>query len=627
MKKYIFMAFAVVGLASCSDFLDREPLDFGNEDSYYNTANDLMIAANDFYEILPLNNALWGGLYTSDTESDNQVSTSYVQAFYEGEKKTPKVESSEWNFKNLRGINFFIQKIYSRNGQISGNPDLVDHYLGEGYFFRAYEYFRLLRNYGDVPIITSMQSDNREELARNTVRRPRNEVARYILSQLDTAAFLMQEKAPEAGRVTKDAAYALKSRVALYEGTWEKYHAGTCFVPGNSKWPGKNTWSDFSFPAGSAEAEYNWFFEQAYKAAELVIGNHPLDADYQGMFTATTEFADNDEVILARYYLNGVITHSCSAYIKNGGGCGVTRAAVNTFLMENGLPHYANGSGYKGDKTSYLEFQGRDSRLTGSVRAAGSDIKISTVDGKTVRDTVFYYRPYIYNSGRERATTGYELQKWCSDDETQRQQYSCTTAVPLLRSAECYLNYIEAYYERHGNLGGNCDQYWRELRRRSGVDEDYTKTINATVLSEENDLAVWSKGVEVDKTLYNIRRERRCELLAEGLRLDDLKRWRSLDKMVNYQPEGFNLWAEIYTMYSSEQVSSSIVSQKEVSTYMRPLQISATSVVYNGYTFPKPHYLEPIPISEFLMAGNSLYQNPGWPSAMDGTADYGYDCD
>lgn len=635
MKKYILIALAAVGFCSCSDFLEREPLDFGNEDSYYQTENDIKIAVNDFYDLLPKNNAGYGGLYSADVTSDNQVSTSFQTLFYPGEKKTVKIEDSEWDFSNLRAINFFINKTESKLGQITGQETVINHYLGEGYFFRAYDYFRLLRNYGDVPLLTTVQEDNSESLTEASIRYPRNEVARFIIEQLDRAAELMLPGAPpESGRISRDAVYAFKSRVALYEATWEKYHAGTCFVPGNSKWVGASTWPSFQFKAGSAEAEINYFLEEAIEASELAIANHPLNNDYLAMFNNDGTFGDNDEVILARYYMDGVLTHSCSAFLKNGGGCNVTRAAVNSFLMDNGLPIYASGSGYQGDEVSYYEFQNRDQRLTKSVRAAGRLIDTYKNDaGKYVNDTIFYYRPYIYQSGNEKATSGYEVNKWVSDDTKQRTQYSCTTAVPLLRSAECYLNYIEAYYLRYGNLGGNCDSYWRELRSRAGVDTDYEKTIVNTDLSQENDLAVWSKGVEVDKTLYNIRRERRCEFIAEGQRLDDLKRWRSLDKMIDYQPEGFNLWAEMYKMYTSSQLSNTIVSQKSVSTYIRPLQISSTSVVYDGYNFPKPHYLEPIPLSEFLLTESSstgksvIYQNPGWPSTSDGTADYTYDCD
>lgn len=636
-------------LSSCNDFLEREPLDFGSEESYYRTENDLRIAVNNFYTILPVNGSgsRNTGMYQEDVVSDNQCTGGAQELFYAGNKRTEDMSTSQWNFSNLRGINFFIQKYYENEDILTGSPEYLRHYLGEAYFFRAYDHFRLLRNFGDAPILTEMLPDNQATLAAASVRRPRNEVARFIISQLDTAAMLMMESPIEKGRLTRDAAYALKSRVALYEGTWEKYHANTCFVPGNSKWVGKDTWPGFQFKSGSAENEVNWFLEQAIDASEKAVANHPLSADYMSLFNSVDLSAES-EVILARYYEVGILSHNCSYYIKAGGGCGVTRQAVNTYLMKNGLPIYAEGSGYHGDETSYEELMDRDPRLAGNrnadgtyprnpngskdklfwgygvVRAAGSIINGT--------DTVFHYLPATYQSGQDKATTGYELHKWYTYDDSQNAQNSTYTAVPIFRSAECMLNYMEAYYERYGNLGGNCDSYWRALRRRAGVDEDYNKTIAATEAGQENDLGLYSRGQAVDNTLYNIRRERRCEYIAEGRRLDDLKRWRSLDSMVAWQPEGFNYWEKMYTFYSSANRNTGM-SDRSLGNYMRPLQVNANNNAYDGYTFPKPHYLEPIPISEFNLTispetgRSTIYQNPGWPSNTAGTADYTYDCD
>lgn len=637
MKKYIYIIICVlaVALQSCDDFLDREPLDFGDETAYFKNANDLKVFVNDLYSALPKNNTLWGGLYTQDNLSDNQCASYAQNLFYRGEKKTVNVNSSEWKFSNLRAINYYINKVEEKlaAGQLKEDAALVNHYLGEGYFFRAYDYFRLLKNFGDVPIITVMLEDNQKLLTEKSIRYPRNEVARKILSDLDRAAELLMVASPESGRINRDAALLLKARVALYEGTWERYHAGTCFVPGNDKWPGKTTWPDFQFKAGSAEAEVEFFLQEAVNAAGIVAEARPLSSDYQGMFNKDQTFPEGGEVILARYYKTGVLSHSCSAYLRSGGGCGLTRAAVNTFLMENGLPIYDANSGYNGDTSPYKEVQGRDKRLTESVRTAGEDIQTTQVDGKYVNDTIYYYRPTIYASGNEKSTTGYDLNKWYADDAQQRIQYECTTAVPIFRAAEAYLTYLEAYYELHHSLDANCQKYWQALRERAGVSTEYQRTIDATDLDKENDLGVYSRGSYVDATLYNIRRERRCELIAEGLRLDDLKRWRSLDNMVNYQPEGMNLWDEAYKMYSRSQIEESIVSQSSLSKYIRPLQVSSTSAAYDGYNFPKPHYLEPIPISEFLLTGGGvaaqspIYQNPGWPREADGIADYTFDCD
>ncbi len=633
--KYIFGAFLLAGSVASCNFLDREPMDFGDENAYYKTVDDLELAVNDFYQILPKMEYLWGGPYEDDNTSDNQCGNWPNNMFYPGDKKTVQQANSEWKFVNLRGINFFINKTKEQMdaGAITGTKEFIDHYWGEGFFFRAYEHFRLLRNYGDAPILEVMLPDDEATLAQASKRRPRNEVARFIIEDLKRAEELMMENAPAEGRLSKDAARLLRARVALYEATWEKYHANTAFVPGNPKWVGASMYPDFQFKAGDAQKEIEYFLDQAIEAADLVASHRALDDDYIAMFNRLTPFSSNDEVILARYYQMGILSHSASNYLgRTGGGTGFTRALVNTFLMKNGLPIYADGSNYGGDTYMLDEMKDRDERLVNSVKIAGSDIEtVQGPDGTLVNDTIYYYRPQLTLSGNEASPTGYELKKWVSYEQGQQESGQGTSATPILRAAEAYLIYLEAYYERHGNLGGNCDRYWTELRRRAGVDTDYNKTIAATDLSKENDLAVCSKGIEVDKTLYNIRRERRCELLGEGMRLDDLKRWRALDKMKDYQVEGMNLWDEMYKMYDNGALNG-VVSPSGVSNYIRPLQKTSTSVAYNGYNFPKPHYLEPIPISEFLLtvdgSGNStLYQNPGWPTKSDGIADYSYDCD
>ena len=430
----------------------------------------------------------------------------------------------------------------------------------------------------------------------------------------------------------------LMARVALYEGTWERYHAGTAFVPGNSKWVGHAMYPDFSFKAGSAEDEVNYFLDVAIKASEAVVQSRPeLSDDYMSLFTndRTAFTTDNGEVILARFYLSGVLYHSVGQYLaRTGAGTGLTRSLVNSFLMDNGLPIYAAGSGYGGDLQMKNEMLDRDKRLAVKVTGSFVEGEADPITG-TVFEQDSIVLSHITQTGNERSTTGYEMTKWMSTDPAQQVSGQGTTANPIFRSAEAMLIYLEAYYERWHDLGGNCDAYWRKLRVRAGVDPDYTKTFAATDLSQENDLAVYSRGTTVDIRLYNIRRERRCELYAEGMRLDDLKRWRSLDNMRNYQVEGINLWGEMYKLWDEEGVKleeGTTVSPSGLSDYLRPLQITSTLVTYNtGYNFPKPHYLEPIPIAEFQLATvngkSTLYQNPGWPTNTDGIADYSYDCD
>ena len=659
MKKYIFLVIAAFALTSCNDFLNQEPMDFGSSDSYYRTENDLMIAANAFYEYLPANGSGSSntGLYADDASSDNMCKPSADVLFYYGNKRIPDINptpgtfnNTNWDFAHFRGINFFLQKVDENRDIITGSDAAINHYIGEAYFFRAWEHYRLLRFFGDAPILTEYLSDDVAVLTQASKRYPRNEVARFILQDLDQAIELMTESPLEKGRLTKAAAYALKSRVALHEATWEKYHAGTCFVPGNSKWVGKDMWPEFSWQSGSAENEINFFLDQAIDASEKAVAGHDLYNNYLALFN-TVDVSGMSEVILARYYMSGISSHSCSYYLKAGGGLGITHQAVSTYLMANGLPIYVAGSGYKGDATSYAELQDRDPRLAGNRNEDGTYPRnpSATTDNTKftgfgiVRpagfltsgsDTTFYYKPAIDKTGQDKATTGYEVNKWVNRDPDQLLQNGTTTAVPIFRSAECMLNYIEAYYERYGSLGGKCDEYWKALRARAGVDQDYQKTISRTDMNQEavTDFGAYSRGKLIDATLYNIRRERRCELIAEGRRLDDLKRWRSLDSMQGWQPEGFKLWAGMNSMYTDSELESGI-SPSSLSDYLHPLQAYATSVVYDGYTFPKPHYLEPIPVSEFLLTvdpttgKSTIYQNPGWPTDNAGLCNLGYDCD
>lgn len=627
IKKYIPILFLAFLFNSCS-FLDRQPLDFGDENNYLTTADAMRSFDNGFYTLFPAMGQ-YGGVYNLDNNSDNQTGSYPNNLFYKGDKMTPDLANSQWNFRTIRDLNYFINFMEPKiaKGLIQGgSTELINHYLGEAYFFKAYDYFRLLSTLGDVPILNDNLSDDYGILKQQSKRAPRNVVARQMLKWLDKADSLMLETAPEKGRLSRNAALIMKARVALFEATWEKYHARTAFVPGNSKWIGASAYPNFSFAGGSIESEYNFFFDKAIEAAEKVAQNCPLNPNYIEMFNDTKgTFVNSKEVILARYYLPS--SGHCASHIlsRTGAGTGYTRSLVESFLTTNGLPIYADPT-YKGDAIMYYMLQNRDLRLVKSVKTGGF-----LVDPINPADTLVNYNPQIWVAGGQGSPTGYEVKKWISYEVGEdRTVTSGTSATPVFRSAEAYLIYLEAYYERNATLGGRCAEYWTALRKRAGVDEDFQKTITATDLAQENDLATKSRSNYIDATLYNIRRERRSEFIAEGYRLLDLKRWRSLDQMVNYQVEGFNLWDNMFTKYQSTQIQVGIVSQSSVGIYLRPFQVVATNTVYNGYNFPKQHYLEPIPVSEIIMTGSensTIYQNPGWPTKTVGPADYSFDCD
>jgi hypothetical protein len=194
---------------------------------------------------------------------------------------------------------------------------------------------------------------------------------------------------------------------------------------------------------------------------------------------------------------------------------------------------------------------------------------------------------------------------------------------------EAYLNYMEACYEKNGSLDATARSYWVKIRTRAGVNTDFQKTIDATDLSIEakNDWGVYSGGIMVDKTLYNIRRERSCELMGEGLRYMDLRRWRAMDQMITtpYHIEGFKLWGPMQKWYKASALTydigdKSTVSAPSLSPYLRVYQRTPTVLAYNGYKWTMAHYFYPIAVQHFLSTAEDndvttspIYQNPGWP--------------
>ena len=196
-------------------------------------------------------------------------------------------------------------------------------------------------------------------------------------------------------------------------------------------------------------------------------------------------------------------------------------------------------------------------------------------------------------------------------------------ACPVYRSTEAYLNYIEASaIETDGqSIDADAEKYWGDLRERAGLPRDYKVTVNNTNLDKESDFAVYSHGQKVTPLMYSIRRERRCELVEEGFRMNDLRRWRALDQVKNFWPEGVNLWeSELKDMYKDKKTNKSLLVSDESSNanvsnpatgkYLSPYKIvKENNLMYaSGYSWCDAHYLSPISIRHFRItsSGNDL---------------------
>ncbi len=628
MKRLHLLFYIVLGICtvSCDEFLDREPKAAVTPEVYLNAEDQLAAYGASKYTLFSTPSGYAGiGQYGYDNDSDNQTGASENGNFILGQKTVPQ-SGGAWNFETIRDCNYFFEDVLPkyRDKKITGIDANIRHYIGEMYFFRAYIYFSKLKAVGDFPILTRVLSDDYDELVEANKRRPRNEVARFILSDLDSAILLMKSTPPATNRLTKNVAFLFKSRVALYEATWLKYHAGTPRVPGGPGWPGANVDYLKGFTI-NLDQEIDFFLTQAMAAADEVASSVDLYEDYGEMFRDLNLSSVPEVLLFREYSLDEKVSHYVQSYLQsNGGGrTGYSRSLVESFLMQSGLPIYADGN-YRGDKTLPDVAYGRDLRLTTSLLLPGDQL----YPGKN------FEKPDLTGGDAEvRTTTGYSIKKGLINTQYLINVQYISPCI-VFRAAEAYLNYIEADYLKNGSLNGKSRKYWRALRERAGVDPDFEKTIAQTDLSRERDLAKYSGSNLVDPTLYNIRRERRCEFIADGMRKSDLWRWRALDKMQNYYIEGINLWDEMYKLYTdlrpegeSDAPNVSTRSYK----YLRPLSINKNNLAFDGYTFPQAHYLDPIAYYHFTMSTpvkgadattSVIYQNPGWSLEVGSKAEY-----
>jgi starch-binding outer membrane protein, SusD/RagB family len=161
--------------------------------------------------------------------------------------------------------------------KIGINAGLKNRLLGEAYFLRAFYYFDLVNNFGDVPLLIAPLK-NFDEAYAVAKRESKTAVYAQISADLAQARTLLPASkysdAADKWRVSRGAAIAMQAKVALY----------------NQKW------ADVVTIVNELEA----------------LGYYSLDANYFDNFSVASEFAEN-EVIFA-------YDHRSGANPKNGNG-------------------------------------------------------------------------------------------------------------------------------------------------------------------------------------------------------------------------------------------------------------------------------------------------------------------
>lgn len=654
------LCMTALALTSCNDFLEQEPPSNLTPEGFYTTEAQAQAVANQLYQdVLPYHGRWDYGWYTQDNNTDNQISLSPDNKFGTGLWKTSNTNDN-WNWNDVRNVNYQLNALLTKYkaGLISGQDATVRQYIGEVYFMRAYAYFELLQKFGDLPIITEALPDNEAILVAASKRRPRNEVSRFIINTLDSAiTFLKEDFDSKHLRVSTDAARLLKSRVALYEGSWLTNFKGTPFVPLGNGWPGaaKDYNKDYQYPSGSIDNEAKYFFETAVAAAQEVAekykgrlvtntGKIPQSlTDPENPYFniwGTTDMSATPEVLLWRQYSRSLgVSNNVEVAVQAGNiGTGFTRSLIESYLMKDGKPIYASDYAYE-DTSLAKVATNRDPRLTIFLKVPGQTNCFKNMT--STEDHFVEFEPVPRITDKVQTTgfvTGYTIRKGGTFDKALTANGGSENALEVFRATEALLNYIEAEYMLTKDINaGKIMEYWKTVREKAGFEGtaiDPNITIAATDMSKETrDWGAYTAGeLLTDKVLYNIRRERRSELLAEGLRWMDLQRWRSLDQMIAtpVHAEGIHLWNTVmekwYTNLISDGTSKANVSSKDLSEYYRPHEVVMTNNNFkNGLTWHLAHYLDPLPLRQFLLtaddhatiANSPLYQNPYWPTTTD----------
>ena len=743
-KHIALMSLALAAsFSSCSDYLEQEPPSSLPSDGFFTSEAKVKAAADQFYgDVLP-GHANWSyGLYAGDVNTDNQINWNGDGKFATGLWKTAN-DNGNWSWNNIRNINYQLNSILEaqKAGKISGSEAIINQYIGEIYFMRAYCYFDMLQKWGDLPIVTEAFPDNEEILVAANKRQPCNEVARFIMEDLDKAISLMQDGfdknhtriSPDAARLFKsrvalyedfdmlqkwgdlpivteafpdneeilvaankrqpcnevarfimedldkaislmqdgfdknhtrispDAARLFKSRVALYEGSWLTYFAGTAFVPNGEGWPGKAKEynANYQYPTGSVDAEAKYFLQESAKAAEMVADKYKdqlmvntgtipqKEGDPQNPYFniwGTTDMSGTPEVILWRQYSKELgVVNNVEVGVQHGDfGVGLTRSMVEGYVMKDGKPIYNSAYTYS-DQTIADVATNRDPRLTIFLKVPGQKNVFKNMSAPEDHYVIDEPYPTITTRNAENDySTGYAIRKGGTFDKANTGNGNCYNAAEIFRATEALLNYMEAEYMLTNSLSGKVLEYWKDVRKAAGFTGDAVNpqvTIDATEMSKETaDWGSYSAGKQLtDKILYNIRRERRCELISEGLRGMDLQRWRSYDQLMTTPAhmEGIHLWntpmQSWYNNLNADGSSNANVSSSSLSEYYRPLEVNmtATNSYKDGFTWHMAHYLQPLPIKQFLLTASDyssvekspLYQNPYWPTSAGQSAE------
>jgi len=608
MKNFIkitAISILVMFAVSCNnDFMERYPLDNISDGYFWKSPNDLKLYINNLYSRndLMAREDGWGSIgpygWDADNGSDSEVSYQYNTRM-NGEGSVP-TSGGGWgtgDWESLRNINYFMDRY--KTVEEATSFDAVKQYVGEALFFRSIFYFTKLRRFGDVPWTSTTVTTTSDILFAG--RLPRNQVVDSIMYDLDRAVDYLSARGSGAwtGRVTKETAMALQARIALYEGTWEKYHATGDFKSA------VNQSAKFLQKAADVAGALMTMSETTGWPALANVGE---ENGYRDLFNQEN-YASNREVLFWKRYEAGATNSIWDRYSANGAGRGATKNLVDSYLKSDGTPV---APGYD-DATLLKVADNRDPRLEQTIQVN---------DGKHYRweratPPVYFIAPSFDGWDSEESNpTGYQIYKGHNFRYADaRPSGQGLQALIYFRYGETLLIYAEAKAELGTLTQGDLDRSINKLRERVGMPD-----LSINTAGDPN-----FEFASLSPIIQEIRRERKIELACEGFRVDDIMRWAAAGELVVGKiavgaklAQWQNFKFEDYLPEAEPDISRQATFEDRVSA----LEADANGYIKifkntlnggtEGYKFNlNRDYLYPIPINERTL-NPALGQNPGW---------------
>lgn len=599
-----------MSLASCDEILDRPQLNTPTDENFWKSESDLRMYANEFYPYYFIGyNSGWGstgtvirGMVFSDDYTTTGTQSSFITSVPESlgstayENYLSQTGGQSWDFGLVRKANIMLDRMDNRMKDAI-SEEAFAHWKAVGEFFKAFEYWRLVCSFGDVPWFEhEVGASQLEELYKD--RDPRNTVMDNVYNLCKDVMANMRED-DGANRLNRYVAAGFISRWMLFEGTWQKYHLND-------------------------DARAKKFLQFAVEAGDYVInsGKYSIATAMPDLFGAQ-DLKGNAEVLLYRHYDDALAVRHCIASYCNG--VEGPSAVVNLQFLKSIICN--DGKPYK--KSTLADANNFELKAFAKSRDPRFESCFADAPNRNCA-TYIYGHKFIDRTGRDRP-----------EGDTNPLYTSVTNVndAPIMRYGEVLINWIEAKAELGGVTQDDIDKSINKLRARPLDAIAVAKGLKQTAPMKLSEITADfdpDRDQDVEPLIWEIRRERRLELVFEYSRLVDIRRWKKLNYMDNnkYPDTMLGCWIDfnncdydrantaLNPLLSQSNVGKITVQNangekvvwdgtnedKMVGFYV-PLNIKPRSV------FSDRNYLYPVgksQINQYNEKGYTLSQTKGW---------------